>query len=50
MPRLFKLKKIIFFEGHNDRLFPRSTASRTRSNWLNFSGEILGKSFNSAVG
>lgn len=36
VPRLFKLKKLIFFEGHNDRLFPRSTGSRTRSNWLNF--------------
>lgn len=36
VPRLFKLKRISFFEGHNDRLFPRSTGKRTRSNWLYF--------------
>lgn len=36
VPRLFKLKKIFFFEGHNEHLFPRSAASRTTSNWLHF--------------
>lgn len=36
VPRLFKLKRISFFEGHNDRSFPRSTGKRTRSNWLYF--------------